>query len=72
MTNAVIKMEEGPPLPLYRRSQQIAFWCWGSNFLVLSEKEKAWLYESDMNRKDERKWTSYEVPWIRTFCQNCD
>jgi len=40
--------------------------------LVLSEKEKAWLDESDTNRKDECKWNSDEVPWKRTLCQNCD
>jgi len=77
MTNAVNKMEVGPPLALYRRSQQITLWCWVlwcwvSDYLVLSEREKAWWYKSDMNRKDERKWTSYEVPWKRTLCQNCD
>ena len=27
LTNAVNKMEDGPPLALYRRSQQIALWC---------------------------------------------
>ena len=40
MTNAVIKMEVGPPLALYRRSQQITLRCWGSDFLVSSVKEK--------------------------------
>jgi len=28
VTNAVNKMEVGPPLVLYRRNQQTAFWCW--------------------------------------------
>lgn len=53
MTNAVNKMEEGPPLALYRRSQQIALRCCWSDPMVLSIKEKARWDESDTNRKDE-------------------
>jgi len=42
LTNAIIKMEEGPPMALYRRSHQITLRCWMSDYLVLSVKEKAW------------------------------
>lgn len=53
MTNAVNKMEVGPPMALYRRSHQIALRCLESDLQVLSVKEKARWDESDMNRKDE-------------------
>ena len=68
--DAVSKMEEGPPLALYRRSQQTAPRCFLGDWAVLNGRGKSPLKGLGRNRKDERKWTFVKMSRTRTTSRN--